>query len=244
MKKILSILILCLGFTFIAMAQDSIRVPVTDFDPELMGSDVFKDSRWSELKLPKRDKTNYSLIEDEERIYIKAESNSSASGLVYKIDIDPKEFPILEWSWKVNDVLENGDITKKSGDDYPARIYITFDYDKKNLKLRDRIVYFTIITFTKFDIPLRGINYVWANKADVGTIVPSSFTDWVYMIAVQSGNEQAGTWQIQTQNIYEDYKRAFGEEPPRINGIAIMTDSDNTKGFSEGYYGDIIFKRK
>lgn len=243
MKKIITGLLFCIGISISATAQESIRIPVTDFDPESMNKEVFTDSRWSELKLPKRDKTEYTLVEEEDRTYIKGQSNNSASGLVYKVDIDPKEFPIIEWSWKAENILEKGDIKKKSGDDYPARVYITFDYDKKNLKLKDRLVYFTITTFTKFDIPLRGINYVWANKADIGTITPSSFTDWVYMIAVQSGEDEVGTWKVQTQNIYEDYKKAFGEEPPKINGIAIMTDSDNTKEFSEGHYGDIIFRK-
>lgn len=231
-------------FTVLTKAQDQITVPITDFNPESLENENVSNPKWSILSLPRRDNTTYELIEMDNRTVIQAKSVNSASGLVYQIDIDPQEYPIIEWSWKVNSVLEKGDYSTKKGDDYPARIYITFDYDKKNLGLGDRIKYATIKTFTRFPIPLRAINYIWANKADKGTIAPNAYTNWVYMIAVQSGDNSSGEWKIETQNIYEDYLKAFGEAPPPINGVAIMTDSDNTKGETEAYYGDIIFKKE
>lgn len=132
---------------------------------------------------------------------------------------------------------------KKERDDYPARIYITFDYDKSNLSFGQRIKYAVVKTFTSYRIPLRSINYIWANKAKKGTVAPNPNTSWVQMIALQSGNKDAGMWKNESQNIYEDYKKAFGEEPPMIDGVAIMTDADNTNGNAVAYYGDIVFKK-
>lgn len=229
--------------TPLLLAQETIVIPVTHFNLENLDRVDYENPRWSKLELPKRDNTKYRLEEVDDRIAIKAESMNSASGLVYKVDIDPKEYPIIEWSWKVDEVLEKGNFKSKKGDDYPARIYITFDYDKKNLNLIDRIKYEAIRTFTSYDIPLRAINYIWANKASEGTIAPNAYTDWVYMIAVETGNNTSGDWKIEIQNIYEDYKKAFGEEPPSITGVAIMTDSDDTKSKAEAYYGDIIFRK-
>ncbi|MDZ7682540.1 MAG: DUF3047 domain-containing protein [Fodinibius sp.] len=77
-----------------------------------------------------------------------------------------------------------------------------------------------------------------------GTIVPNPFTDWVYMIAVQSGRSKSGRWIVESRNIMEDYRQAFGESPPDITGVAIMTDTDNTGGSATAYYGDIIFRRQ
>ncbi len=225
-------------------AQDTLRIPVTDFDPDQLGQPEGETSTWDVLTLPKRDATEYErLLLDGEEV-IRAVSTGSASGLVYKVDIDPYEYPIIEWRWKVEGVLKDGDLRSKKGDDYPARIYITFDYDKRNLSLPDRVKYGFIRTFTKYNIPLRAINYIWANKAEKGTIAPNAYTDWVYMIAVESGNANAGQWILHTQNIIDDYKKAFGEDPPRINGVAIMTDSDDTKGSATAYYGDIIFRKE
>jgi hypothetical protein len=65
--------------------------------------------------------TRYTLIREEGRAVMRAESQSSASGLVRRVSIDPARHPLIEWSWKIGQVLEKGDATKRSGDDYPAR---------------------------------------------------------------------------------------------------------------------------
>ena len=77
-----------------------------------------------------------------------------------------------------------------------------------------------------------------------GQIVSNPYTDWVQMIPVQSGNANAGTWQIETRDVVRDYRAAFGEDPPAINGIAIMTDADNTKGSATAYYGDMRMRAR
>ena len=61
------------------------------------------------------------------------------------------------------------------------------------------------------------------------------------MIVVESGPSRIGQWREETRNLYEDFRRAFGEEPPLVNGVAIMTDSDNTGESAVAYYGDISF---
>lgn len=226
-----------------AFAQTDIRIPVTDFNPKSLQTEEIENPRWSALTLPRRDATKYSLHTQDSVTSIKAESSNSASGLVYKVDIDPAEFPIVEWSWRVEDLVEGGNYKKKNGDDYAARIYVTFDYDKQNLGLGDRIKYETLRTFTRFPIPLRAINYIWANNAETGTIAPNAYSNWVYMVVTESGEERTGEWITHSQNIFEDYKAAFGEDPPRINGIAIMTDTDNTKSNATSFYGDIVFRK-
>ena len=145
---------------------------------------------------------------------------------------------------KIDGVLQKGDMTEKDGDDYAARIYITYEYSRKDLPFGERIKYGTMKTFTSFDIPLRSMNYVWANKAKVGRIQENVFTNWVHMVATESGNDKAGTWVTSTANVYDSYKEAFEEEPKNITGVAIMTDSDNSKGSATAYYGNIVFKKK
>jgi len=90
--------------------------------------------------------------------------------------------------------------------------------------------------------PIGAINYIWASHAPVGKIVPNAYTDRVRMIVVESGKMKAGAWVSESRNIFDDYKTAFGKEPPMITGIAIMTDSDNTGESALAYYGDIIMK--
>ena len=63
-------------------------------------------------------------------------------------------------------------------------------------------------------------------------------------VALASGDAHLGTWRAEMRNIYEDYKRAFGEEPVRIRSVGIMTDTDNTGEDAEAFYGDIAFLRR
>jgi len=222
-----------------ASNEHSIILDPAEYNPDDEEQSLFKTQSLGDIQ-----PTEYKKFEQEDgSISIEARSEASASGLVVPLDLDPFEYRYIKWEWKIDKVLEEGDLTEKDGDDYAARIYITFDYDKSNLGFRDRVRYFFIRTFTSFDVPLRAINYVWANKAEKGTVAPSPFTDWVQLIAVQSGNETAGKWVIETQDIIEDYRKAFGEDPPRISGISIMTDSDNTESSSVGYYGKIMISK-
>jgi hypothetical protein len=62
------------------------------------------------------------------------------------------------------------------------------------------------------------------------------------MVAVESGDENAGTWVTEERNVYEDYRRLFGEDPPDIGAVALMTDTDNTGGEATAYYGDITLQ--
>jgi hypothetical protein len=64
------------------------------------------------------------------------------------------------------------------------------------------------------------------------------------MIAVESGVQKLNNWVEEVRNIYHDYKKAYGEEPPLISGVAIMTDSDNTKESAVSFFGDIVFHKK
>jgi hypothetical protein len=199
---------------------------------------------WNPLTFKKIQKqTTYELVKDGERVVVKATSDASASGLTKEVRIDPKEFPIVRWRWKVENLLQKSDATKKDGDDYPARLYITFEYDPdkvgfgKKLKYKAGRVLFG-------DIPIGAISYVWERKAPVGAVIDNAYTDFVKMVVVESGSQKIGVWTDESRNIYEDYIKAFGEEPPMINGVAIMSDTDNTKERVTAYYGDIVFLKK
>ena len=196
------------------------------------------------LSLGDADETAYALVDDAGSTVVKAEASNSASGLIRRITIDPADTPVLSWRWKVDNVLEKGNVRRKSGDDYPARIYVTFDFDPSDLGFGDRIKYRALKLLGYDDIPVRAINYIWANNADETDIVPNPYTDWVQMIPVQSGADGLGTWKDQSRNVLDDYRRAFGEEPPPINGIAIMTDADNTGESATAYYGDITMSAR
>lgn len=221
----------------------------TDDSPTVLEIGRFSGSRpgspetdgWKPLtfkKVPKR--TVYELVVDGGAVVVKATSEGAASGLTKAVKIDPSVFPIVHWRWKIHNLLARSDVTRKSGDDYPARLYITFEYDAAKVSFGKKLKYKAGQALFG-DIPIAALNYIWDTKAAVGTVVDNAYTDFAKMIVVESGEAKVGGWIEESRNVYEDYKRAFGEDPPMINGVAIMTDTDNTKERAVAYYGDIRF---
>jgi len=185
--------------------------------------------------------TRYQLVDDNGVVVVQADSQASSSGLVRKLHVDPKKYPVLRWRWKIDNILKKGDVHTKAGDDYPARLYITFAYDPEKAGFFERIQYQTArILYGEY--PPRGaINYIWANRAAVGLEVPNSYTERVRMVVVESGSDRVHQWIVEQRNVLRDYIQIYGEDPPVISGVAIMTDSDNTGESARAYYGDIEF---
>lgn len=225
----------------VSMADSGTVLDVGKFSANLSGSAL--PDGWKPLtfkKIPKL--TSYELVKDGGAVVVKATSEASASGLIKEITIDPKAFPIVRWRWKVENLLKNSDVSRKGGDDYPARLYITFEYDPDKVSFGKKLK-FKAGQAIFGDIPIAALNYIWETKTPAGTIVENAYTNFAQMIVVESGPKKVGLWVEEERNIYEDYKKAFGEEPPMINGVAIMSDTDNTKERATAYYGDIEFVR-
>ena len=215
---------------------------VGDFSHAAVSPDRLPEN-WKPLTFKKIDKhTTYEVVEEDGTAVIRADCRASASGLIRKIRIDPRAYPVIQWRWKITGVYQKGDVTRKSGDDYPARIYIAFEYDADRVGFLEKAKFETArILYGEYP-PIGAINYIWGSRAPAGTRVPNPYTDRVMMIVVESGPEKAGTWVTEERNIYRDYVDSFGQPPPMISGVAIMTDADNTGEATTSFYGDIVFK--
>lgn len=199
---------------------------------------------WEPLLFKKIDAhTSYRHIVEDGVGVIRADSKASSSGLVYKEVIDPNQWPVISWRWKVDRVLAAGDASKKSGDDYPARLYITFAYDRNKVGFWESVKFDTVKLIYGEYPPINALTYIWANKMAKESLVANPYTSRVQMIAVESGVEHVGIWRNASRNIVADYRKAFGEDPPAISGIAIMTDTDNTGEEATAWYGDIVLSK-
>ncbi len=223
-------------------AQSNDQLPIGIFSNSQPG-DKFP-AEWKPLtfeKIPTH--TRYTLVKDEEQVVVKAVSRESSSGLTREMTIDPKEYPVVQWRWKIENILQNGDVTKKEGDDYPARLYITFEYDSAKVGFFEKAQYETAKLLYGQYPPIGALNYIWASKSPVGTMTLNPYTDQVTMIVIESGETKLNEWVTEERNVYNDYMKAFEEDPPNISGVAIMTDTDNTEEHAVAYFGDIVFKR-
>lgn len=174
-------------------------------------------NKWEEKSF--KGKTHYQVELVDHQMCIKATSRDAASSLYYRITYDLRTYPILKWTWKIDHIISKGDAHRKETDDYPARVYVVFPS----------------LLFWR----TRAINYIWANKLPSGRWIPSAYTSNAVMIAVESGASHAGVWREESRNVLEDYRTVFGEDPPEVGAIAIMTDTDNTGEEVSACYGPI-----
>jgi len=158
------------------------------------------------------------------RFLLKADADNSASGLVRKTRINLHQTPWLNWRWKVNsNIPRQIDETSKQGDDYAARVYLIVDGGLQFWKSR-------------------AINYVWAKEQAPGNFWPNPFTgNKSMMLALRNDSNPGEVWVWEKRNVCEDLNRVFGEQIRYIDAIAIMTDTDNTRGSASAYYRDMFF---
>ena len=219
------------------------RLPVSVFSALKAGA-VLPD-QWKPLGVSTSfPRTRYTLVDDGGVTVLRADANASASGLSRAIAVNPAEFPILRWRWKVANVLKAADIRTKAGDDYPARVYVMFDYPLEKLSFADRTKLRLARTLHDPNLPAATLCYVWDGKAAAGTIAPSAFTDRVRLIVVESGASRVNQWLDVERDVAADFKAAFGEAAPPVTAVAVATDTDNTGESASAFYGDISFYKQ
>jgi hypothetical protein len=207
--------------TALFLTFSAARLPVYGAEPELhIGKFSAADlNGWKEETIWNTKKSSYTFIKENGKSVMVGKAVNAASGMLHKITVDPKSYPIIRWSWKIDHTVKKGNERSKSGHDFAVRVYVVFSRG--------------------FFSRTRAIEYVWGNVMAKGETLRSPYTNNAVMIAVDSGNESAGKWVTHRRNYADDYRAAFGEEAPKVGAIAIMTDADNTGESVVGYYGDI-----
>lgn len=228
LSKTRSLKLKCLMSIFITGVCFFLYVPIHAGEQDTISVGEFSQKKLTNW-VPKKfvNETSYSLtLVDGDRV-LKAVSQNSASGLIRKIQVDIKKYPILNWRWRIENKL-TGDFNEKEkpGDDYAARIYV-------------------VISGGIAIWNTRAINYVWAKNAPKGDIWPNAFARKnAMMAALRSSEAPVSVWHKEKRNVREDFKTLFNKEIQFIDAIVLMTDTDNTGKEVTAYYGDIYFSRQ
>lgn len=197
-------------------------------------------TNWRPVTFPKiREHTRYTIEQQERESVLRAESRASASAIVYRIPFRVYDYPRLRWKWKVENVYARGNARTKEGDDYPLRIYVLFEYDPSTASAFDRAKYGLAKALYGEYPPHSALNYIWASREDEGGILTNPYAPSAKMIVLQKGKRNLGRWIVEERNILDDYRRAFGTDPPAMATLGIMSDSDNTGEASVAYVGFI-----
>jgi len=147
---------------------------------------------------------------------------------------------VLCWRWRVDAVLRAADMTRRSGDDYAARLYVS-------LALPDADMNFAVRTKLRMaraiwgpQVPDAAINYVWDNRQAVGAEMPNAYTDRTLMVVLRSGDGDARRWVRERRNVAQDAARLFSPNAKAVQ-LAVAADTDNTGEAAHAGFADIHF---
>jgi hypothetical protein len=179
--------------------------------------------RWAEKRLFSTP-TQYDVTQDEGQSVLHASSRASNSGLVRRVSIEAPATARLTWRWKIDQALtENRQERSRAGDDFAARVIVIFEE--------------SIVPFKT-----RSLNYVWAAHEPAQALYGSPYSKNVGMCVLRSGNLAAGKWIAESRDLVADYRAYFGEDPPRISGVAVLVDTDNTGLKADAWFAGLTIE--
>jgi hypothetical protein len=186
----------------------------------LSGGDA---SGWEEQSF--QGNTRYRTQELDGEPALRARAEAAASALYREQAVDLERWPVLRWRWRVGASLQVADERSRAGDDFAARVYVSARHPVRFWSTRT-------------------ICYVWAGRVRVGDDWPNPYNDDVRMLALRSGDAEAGRWVEERRDVAEDFRRLFGDAPQRVEGVAIMTDSDQSATSATAWYQGLRFESR
>jgi Protein of unknown function (DUF3047) len=198
-------------------------------------------SPWAMVKLKGEKPTSYRVAIVAGRTALEARVDDSMSLMARPISVDLAQRPVLCWRWYVDGPVQNADMTRRSGDDYAARVYIAFDMPDSELSGSTRFKLKIARSMFGRSIPDAALVYVWDNSHPVGTARRSSYTDRSQLVVADSGAGKARTWVSKRADVASDFARAFGNKPGTPVQIAVASDGDNTNSKGRAAFADIHF---
>ena len=200
------------------------------FQTTLYAEDIkvfeFTDKELSELTVRKvrgaYNKTKYSVGSNKNGNYLKAIADNAASGLGKEIKIDLNKTPFINITWKIEKDIPGIDETAKKGHDFAARVFVIKKTGATALSNR-------------------AVNYVFSSNQDVGSNSPSPYTKKSVDNVLATTKTNLNEWVTVKANVKEDFKKFHNLDVNELDGIAIMSDTDNSKQKSITYYQNIYF---
>ena len=194
---------------------------------------------WHPVLLPGKAPTRYSVTQKDGRWAVSARADSSASMWRRRVSVAPEQLGEARFSWWVESLPAGAHVADADQEDAAARVIFAFEGDLDKLTPRNRAMFDLARALTGEHPPYATLMYVWDTREPVGSVVVNPRTDRVRKIVLDSGPAELGRWRAHRRHLADDFRRAFGEEPGRLVGIAVMTDGDNTRTRSQTWYGSI-----
>ena len=185
--------------------------------------------------------TRYRIARWDDVFAIEAIAERSMALLARPVEIDLSRTPVLCWRWRVDAPLVKADMATKAGDDYAARVYVSFVMPASVLDFLTRAKLKLARSIYGDAVPDAAINYVWDNRYPVGTRKPNAYTDRTRMIVAESGAANAGQWVMARHDVQQDMVAEFGSELARLVQLSVAADTDNTGERVRAGFADFHF---
>ena len=186
----------------------------------------FTESELSQLEVRKvrgaDNKTTYILGTNEKGNFLKSVAENAASGLGKEIKIDLNKTPFINITWKIEKDLSGIKENTKKGHDFAARV-------------------FAVKKTGATPLSNRAINYVFSSNSDVGLNWPSPYTKKSIDYVLSTTKENLNEWVTVKSNVKEDFKKFHNLDVNELDGLAVMSDTDNSKMKSIAYFQNIYF---
>tara|TARA_B100000963_G_scaffold39718_1_gene29509 strand:+ start:2579 stop:3229 length:651 start_codon:yes stop_codon:yes gene_type:complete len=203
---------------YLALNAASLAEQVTVFE--------FTDTELSSLDVRKvrgaDNKTEYTVGSNENGNFLKAVADNSASGLGKEVEIDLDKTPYINITWKVEKDLAGIKENTKKGHDFAARV-------------------FAVKKTGATPLSNRAINYVFSSNNEIGFNSPSPYTKKSIDYVLASTKNDLDKWITVKSNVKEDFKKFHNLDIKKLDGLAIMSDTDNSKEKSIAYFQNIYF---
>jgi hypothetical protein len=193
------------------------------------GQSAGGDAAWRHQPLPGKTPASYRYVRHEGRDALAATAESAASLMRAPLRVPAEDLGAIRFSWKVPQLIAEGDLGLREKSDSPVRVILAFEGDRSRFSLRDQLLSEMAHSLTGEPMPYATLMYVWCNRRDAGSVISNPRTGRIRKIVLESGTHRLNRWLDYERDIRADYRKAFGEEPGALVGIALMTDSDNTR---------------
>ena len=196
-------------------------------------------SQWQAMRLPGKLLTAYRVDKQGPKNALLAEAASSASMLRQALHIPPSQLGALQFDWRVDQLIAAADMRQRETEDSPVRLILVFEGDRQRFSTQNQLLSELTLSLTGEPLPYATLMYVWCNDCPAESVIVNPRTDRIRKMAVESGSERVGQWLRYRRDIRTDFEKAFGEPPGALIGLAIMTDTDNTRSSTRAWYGPV-----
>lgn len=194
---------------------------------------------WQEIRLKADLKPNSFATRQWDGVpALEVRSEGSMSLLGRPVSVDLTRTPVLCWRWRVDAPLQAADMSRKSGDDYAARLYVSLALPETDKSLALRTQLRLARTIWGPSVPDAAINYVWDNRNAIGSERPNAYTDRATMVVLRSGAADAGGWVQERRNVGRDAARLYGASATPVQ-LAVTADTDNTGESARAGFADL-----